>query len=135
MNDTIFTGFIEHEEIHKYHNMLTISLFLSNESFGVSVIEASACEKPVIVSNIGGLPEVVENDVTGIIVDPFNIEQIIQAIEKLIFNRELRIWLGKNGRERVKKLYNWEDNVKQMDDLYGKVFENFRINPGKENAV
>ena len=134
-NDTIFTGFIDHKEIHEYHNMLDISLFLSNESFGVSVIEASACEKPVIVSNIGGLPEVVEDNVTGIVVEPKNIEQITQAIEKLIFNRELRIWLGKNGRERVEKLYNWENNVKVMDKIYKKEFENFRTNSGRGNGI
>ena len=137
-NDTIFTGFIDHEKIPQYHNMLDIALFLSvekSESFGVSVIESCACEKPVIVSNIGGLPEVVEDNVTGIIVEPKNIEKISQAIEKLLINKELRMQLGKNGRERVAKFYNWEDNVKQMDYLYRKVSENLGNKLSRDNVV
>ncbi|MEO8398800.1 MAG: glycosyltransferase [Ignavibacteriaceae bacterium] len=135
--DVVFTGLVNHKETPRYHNMLDIALFLSiekSESFGVSVIEASACEKPVIVSNIGGLPEVVENNVTGIVVEPKNIEQISQAIEKLIFNKELRKQLGKNGRERVKKLYDWNNNLNQMEEVYKKISPNFINNLNSVNA-
>lgn len=120
-DQTLFTGYVEHSEIQKYHNMLDISLFLStenSESFGVSVIEASACEKPVVVSNIGGLPEVVENNITGIMVEPDNIEQSTNALEKLILNKELRIRLGKNGREMVKSRYGWENSINRMIKIY-----------------
>ncbi len=57
-NDVIFTGFIVPEEIPKYHNMIDIYSALSivdSESFGVAVLEASACEKPVVVSNVTDL--------------------------------------------------------------------------------
>ena len=99
--------------------MCTISVFPSmNESFGVSVIEASACEKPVIVSNVGGLPEVVENGVTGIVVPPANTLELSKAIEKLILDKTLRIKMGKAGRDRVETMYNWENNVSEMIDIY-----------------
>ena len=55
-NTTVFTGRVDYEEIPKYHNMLTVSVFpsvLDSESFGVAIIESSACGKPVIVSNVG----------------------------------------------------------------------------------
>jgi glycosyltransferase involved in cell wall biosynthesis len=130
-NDTIFTGRVSYDQISNYHNMLSIFVALSildSESFGVAVIEASACEKPVVVSNVGGLSEVVENEITGFIVPPRNPEQAAQAIEKLICNKELRVKMGQAGRERVKSLYNWDDNVRQMIGIYEGVLAAHRRN-------
>jgi len=117
--DVHFTGLVDHKEISTYHNSIAITVFPSlQESFGVSVLEASACEKPVIVTNVGGLPEVVENGVTGIIIPPADYNKLADAIEKLVLNEELRKQMGKKGRERVEALYNWHNNVKQMIAVY-----------------
>ena len=91
---------------------------LDSESFGVAIIEASACEKPVVVSNAGGLPEVVEDGVTGIIVPKHDEVSAANAIEKLLLDEELRIQMGQNGRKRVKELFDWNHNVAQMIDIY-----------------
>jgi glycosyltransferase involved in cell wall biosynthesis len=116
---TKFTGFISPADVSIYHNMLDISVFVSREeSFGVSVLEASACEKPVIVSNVGGLLEVAEDNVTGIIVEKENVEQTSDAIEKLVLDKKLRLTLGQNGRKRVLKYFNIEDNVETMLNIY-----------------
>ena len=120
-DETVFTGFIQPAEIPLYQNMLTISVFPSidnSESFGVAAVEAMACEKPVIVTDVGGLPEVVENNVTGLIVPPANAEKMAEAIEILIRDEQLRIKLGRQGRQRVKKLYNWDDNLNSMIQIY-----------------
>ena len=120
-DDTIFTGRVNYDLVPGYHNMLSIYVALSvidSESFGVAVIEASACEKPVVVSNVGGLPEVVEEGVTGFIIPPRKPEQTAEVLEKLIFDKDLRLKMGRAGRERVKKLYNWDENVKQMISIY-----------------
>lgn len=118
---TIFTGRIPFAEVPKYHNMLTISVSVStshSESFGVAIIEASACAKPVVVSNVGGLPEVVADGITGIIVPPKDAEATAAAIERLILDQALRSKMGSSGRERVEELYNWNDNVEQMIGIY-----------------
>lgn len=120
----IFTGKVPFEKIPLYHNMLSIYVSLSifdSESFGVAIIEASACEKPVIVSDVGGLPEVVAQGVTGIVVPNKNISKIVEAMEKLIIDEQLRINLGKAGRERVRDKYNWNDNLQQMISIYKKL--------------
>ncbi len=123
---TIFTGYVSPKEIPNFHNMMDISVFVSlEESFGVSVLEACACSKPVIVSNAGGLPEIVENNFSGIIVEKKNIKEIAGAIEKLLMNKELRTLFGKNGRERVIRFYNINDNVRQMIDIYKDVIGKF----------
>lgn len=118
---TIFTGKISFIDVPKYHNMLTVSVSVSvsnSESFGVAIIEASSCAKPIVVSNVGGLPEVVKHGVTGFVVPPRDPQKTADAIEKLILDINLRENIGKNGRERVKILYNWNDNVKQMIEIY-----------------
>jgi len=121
---TIFTGRIPFDEVPKYHNMITIFVALSeSESFGVAVVEAMACGKPVVVSNVGGLPEIVENNVTGFVVPPRDVKEAAKAIEKLVLDDKLRTQMGKAGMRRVKKLYDWNENVKQMIELYEKVLK------------
>lgn len=123
-SDTVFTGRVSYDQVPVYYNMLTIFAALStqdSESFGVAVIEASACEKPVVVANVGGLPEVVEDGVTGFVVPPRSPELAAAAFEKLIGDEALRQKMGKQGRERVKRLYNWSDNVAQMIEIYRRV--------------
>lgn len=123
---TVFTGRIPYDKVVEYHNMLSVSVSVSvsdSESFGVAVIEASACEKPVVVARVGGLPEVVEDGVTGFIVEPRNPEQTAMAIENLVVNQELRRRMGQEGRNRVRKLFNWQNNVEQMVNIYQKVLK------------
>lgn len=120
--DILFTGKVYHSELPKYYNMMNVAVFLSRkESFGVSVLESSSCELPVIVSNIGGLPEVVENGITGLIVNKDDPESTANAISEMIFKESLKNSLGKNGRARVLRDYNFKDNLEQMINIYKEV--------------
>ncbi len=113
--DTVFTGAVPFDEIPKYLNMLDVYVALSNvESFGVAVLEASACELPVVVSDVGGLPEVVINNETGFIVPNGNIDKAAESIEFLIKNSDKAEKMGRNGREFVKEKYQWENNVETL---------------------
>jgi glycosyltransferase involved in cell wall biosynthesis len=123
-NDVEFTGKISFDKVPFYHNMIDIFVSVSvldSESFGVAIVESSATEKPVVVSNVGGLPEVVEDGVTGFVVAPKDAVATANAIEKLIFDKKLRQLMGKAGRKRVESLYNWERNVEQMVEIYYKI--------------
>ncbi len=123
-NHTIFTGKIDFAKVPDYYNMLDVYVALSNnESFGVAIIEALACEKPVVVSNVGGLPEIVKNEHTGLIVPAKDTKKLALAIERLIMDKNLRTTLGENGRKRVIKYFNWKDNVQQMIGIYNALIE------------
>lgn len=120
-NDVTFTGFIEHGDVPKYHNMLDIYVSVSiddSESFGVAILEAGACGKPVVVSDVGGLPEVVVNGETGFVVESKNPDAIASSICRLIDNPELRVSMGNSGRKRVLEFYSWNDSVKKMIAVY-----------------
>lgn len=121
-SDTVFAGKLEFNKIVQYHNMIDIFVNVSrNESFGVSVLESSACEKPVIASNIGGLKEVVVNNKTGFLIESENIDAIADAMEKLILDKNLRKEMGINGRKFVKEKYEFSTNIKDTISLYHKL--------------
>ena len=80
-------GAVPHKDVPRYLNQMDIYVAasrLDSESFGVAVLEASACELPVVVSNAGGLPEVVEDGVTGYIAPKEDVAATATAIGKLI---------------------------------------------------
>jgi len=74
------------------------------------------------------LPEVVDHNETGIIVPPKNPQLAARAIGNLIRDKELRVRLGKAGRVKVGKHYNWVENVEQMINLYDTVVRNGKNN-------
>ena len=118
-NDVIFTGRIPFSEVSNYFNMLDVLVNISDyESFGVSVIEAMACEKPVVATNTGGLKEIIENSNFGSLVEVGNVEQTANEIEKYLLDETLKITVGKTARIKVVEKYNWQDNIKQMINVY-----------------
>lgn len=123
-NKTVFTGFIAYEEIPIYHNLIDIFVAVSvldDESFGVAVVEAQACYTPVIVSDAGGLSEVVERGKSGFVVPKKNAEATAEAIEKLLFNKELRNEFGNNGRLKAEKFYELHYTIECMINIYKEI--------------
>ncbi len=118
-NDVVFTGRIPFQQISNYYNMLDVLVNISEyESFGVSIIEAMACGKPVVVTNVGGLKEIVSSDALGLKVDVGSVEQTAKAIDKLISDKELYNRISANGRRHVIENYSWENNLRQMTGAY-----------------
>ena len=101
---------------------------LDSESFGVAILEASSCELPVVVSSVGGLPEVVEDQKTGFIVPKEDAEAGASAILKLTQDSSLRKQMGREGRKIVLKKYKWSDNVTHMEQVYQQVIKKYNIN-------
>src|SRR5699024_9535413 len=118
---TEFVGSVPNEQVpEQLKNLDVYCAFSESESFGVAVLEASACEVPVIVSNVGGLPEVVQDEQTGFIVNTEHEDEIVEKLYQLIISTELRGKLGKNARKFVKDAYKWQHNVTQMENIYSK---------------
>ena len=90
------------------------------ESFGISLLEAMASGKPIVATNVGGIPYIVRNGKTGITVKHGDPEGLADAIKKLLSNSELRKQMGEKGLQLAKK-YDWEKIVSQIERLYEKV--------------
>ena len=85
------------------------------EGFGLSVIEASACELPVIGTNINGLKDSIVDNHTGILFNFGDSFDFYSKLKKLIIDKKFRLYLGKNGRKRVISDFNKKDVVKFID--------------------
>jgi glycosyltransferase involved in cell wall biosynthesis len=117
----VLTGKIKQERIPLYHNMLSVYVALSidnSESFGVATLEAMACGKPVVVSDVDGFKEVVMDNETGIIVPRKNAEAAAIAIEKLITDKEFYQSCADNAVKHVRAKYNWDNNVEEIIGFY-----------------
>jgi L-malate glycosyltransferase len=119
-NKVKFTGRIPNNEVPKFINQMDIFTVPSRdqESFGVAAVEAMACGVPVVVTHVGGLPEVVVEGETGFIVPKEKPDKLAAAICKLIENKEERLKIGRNGVEHVQKEYDWYENASRMEKLY-----------------
>ena len=89
-----------------------------SEGFGVAAVEAMATGLPVVTSSVGGIPEIVVDGLTGILIKPGDIEALSEALELYILDSELRAKHGGKGKEEMTKKYLWKNNVKMMLDLY-----------------
>ncbi|MCH8067718.1 MAG: glycosyltransferase family 4 protein [Candidatus Marinimicrobia bacterium] len=88
-----------------------------SEGFGITFLEANACGKPVIGSNTDGIPDAVENSVSGLLVEPNNVDQTVEAIIKLLSNHKLRTKMGELARKRVENHFTWDHVVTEIRDL------------------
>lgn len=112
-----FRGAVAHAQVPEELRRLDVYAAFSradSESFGVAVIEASACGLPVVVSRVGGLPEVVEEERTGIIVPRDDAQAAGRALKRLADSTALRHAMGHAGRVRVEQLYGWPYCVDRM---------------------
>lgn len=90
------------------------------EGFGIVYLEANLCGKVVIAGNSGGVPDAVENNINGLLVDPENEEEIAQAIIELCADKNRREKLGEQGRQRALIKFNWKHQVENIFDFLNK---------------
>ena len=79
-----------------------------SELLGLAAIEAMASGTPVVASRLGGLPEVVEDSVTGFLVEPGNVAELRARLALVLGDRRLAARLGRNARERFLEKFTWE---------------------------
>jgi glycosyltransferase involved in cell wall biosynthesis len=117
----IFAGSVAYEELPKYYNLADVVVLPSidrSEAFGIVLIEAAACGKPVIASNLPGVRSVVDYGINGFLVEPGNVKQLADKINDLLYNADLRRQFGQNGRIKVLEKYSLE----KMGDGLEKIF-------------
>jgi L-malate glycosyltransferase len=115
----VFFGEVAHAQVPAMLSRLDIFVALSRfESFGVAVLEAAACQLPVVVSDAEGLAEVTLSEVSGYVVPRQDVNAAGAALLKLILDPELRARFGEAGRRHVVEHYSWERSLDVMLDAY-----------------
>jgi glycosyltransferase involved in cell wall biosynthesis len=92
-----------------------------SEGLSIAAIEALALKKPVVVSNTGGLREVVEANRSGLLVEPGNDRLLAQAINRLVLNVDLRKSLSINGRKRAEELFDVKQMLSRTKQMYNEL--------------
>jgi glycosyltransferase involved in cell wall biosynthesis len=131
-NDLIeFFGLEENIHINAYSSQEMVELFSlsdvciypssASEPFGLTMLEANSSGKPMIVTEMGGMPEIIMNDVNGYVIKVRDFEALASRIEYLLGADRVRKRLGRTGRQMVTTHYTKELMTKCHLDLYGKV--------------
>ncbi len=88
------------------------------ETFGLVLIEAMSFGLPVIATDAGGVPEIVIDGQTGILVPPEDAAALRKAIQRLLKDDELRRGMGTRGRERVVQRYQLDDHMARLVEIF-----------------
>ncbi len=115
--NVIFAGF--RNDIANVMSTIDILAFPTiKESFGRSAIEAMALAKPVVASNVGGVPEIVSHGKTGILVPPGDAEELANGLLELINNKKKREDMGKEGFKVVREKFDIKDMMNKIENMY-----------------
>jgi glycosyltransferase involved in cell wall biosynthesis len=101
-----------------------VVLSSKEEGLPLSILEAMAAGKPVIATGVGGIPNVVIDKETGLLVPPGNIEKMSKALVDILSNKDMSDHMGERGYQLVEKHYNQKESLLQLYSLYLQSLEN-----------
>ena len=117
--DVTFLGWVPNNELPPYYRAAAVSVIPSlEEGFGIPAAEAMGCETPVVASDAGGLPEVVEHGVTGLVVPRGDSAALAEAIGSLLADPARSAAMGRAGRLRALRLFDWDRTAAQFEQIY-----------------
>lgn len=126
--DALFVGEVREKELPEFYaasDMVVLPSLDRSEGFGLTLLEGNASGRPVIGSKVGGVPEVIEDGYNGFLVRPYDENILAKAIEKLCNDENLRIRMGKNGRNFAEQL-DWGVVSKKIENLYFEVIKDLK---------
>jgi glycogen synthase len=115
----LFTGFVDEENLLKLQKVADVSVVPSLfEPFGIVALEAMAAKSPVVVSDTGGLSEIVEHDVTGVKVFSNNTDSLAWGITKILTDSNYSRKLRENAYKTILEKYDWNKIAQQTRSMY-----------------
>ena len=120
-NKVYFTGYLDAKQVQKMYKCADVAVFPSTyEPFGIVALEAMLAGVPTVVSDVGGLNEIVEHGVTGMKSYAGNSNSIADSILTLLYDHALAANVAKNAKAKVKELYNWNKIAQDTHFTYQK---------------
>jgi glycosyltransferase involved in cell wall biosynthesis len=116
--------FLQHiNDTERIYSLSTVFVCPSicQEAFGAVIAEAMACGVPVVATKVGGIPEIVVDGETGMLVDPKDADAIAQSCLKILSDNELRENMAIAGRRRVEDLFDQKRMVRETIELYQEI--------------
>ena len=120
-NKVYFAGHMSGKDVQKMYKAADISVFPSTyEPFGIVALEGMLAERPIVVSDAGGLGEIVEHRVTGMKSYCGNPNSIADSVTALLYDHQLAANVSKKARQKVKEQFNWEKIAQDTHFTYEK---------------
>lgn len=113
----VFTGDVTNPYIPIAICDVYTHISLAEGGLSLAILEAMVLGKPIVATNIGGIPEAITNGKNGILVEP-NIKDIVKAIETLLKNEALSKELGENAKKRALEKFNWKNSAMNFINIY-----------------
>lgn len=118
-NKVYFTGYLNQKEVQKMYKCADVAVFPSTyEPFGIVALEAMLAGIPTVVSDIGGLNEIVEHGVNGMKSYAGNPNSIADSVLSLLFDQQLAMNVTKNAKNKVKNEFNWQKIAQDTHYIY-----------------
>ncbi|MEM3536188.1 MAG: glycosyltransferase family 4 protein [Candidatus Bathyarchaeia archaeon] len=122
----MFTGFVDDETLRKLQKCADVSVVPSLfEPFGIVALEAMAAKSPIVVSDTGGLSEIVEHDLTGVKVYPDNPDSLAWGITKVLLDERYANWIRNNAYKKVQEKYDWDKIAQKTKAVYEAVLSDY----------
>jgi len=122
----LFTGFVDDETLRKLQKCADVSVVPSLfEPFGIVALEAMAAKSPVVVSDAGGLPEIVDHDVDGVRTYAGNPESLAWGITRVLADDAYANRLRQNALKKIREKYNWNQIAQQTKSIYEAVLNDY----------
>lgn len=125
--NVVFHESVSEKKLPEYYqtaDILVLPSYNNSEGFGIVLIEAGACAIPVIGTTVGGIPHVIIDNNTGILVPPKDVIKLSQAMHKILSNRKFAKELGINGYKRVLNEFTWERSGEKTHKLFIDLYNN-----------
>jgi glycogen(starch) synthase len=118
-----FPGWIDPDNVPQLINDATMVVLPSRwrEPFALVALHAAQMARPVVAARVGGLPETVIHEQTGLLIEKENVQQLVEAIAFLLENPDDAIQYGRTGRKRAGDVFGMERYINAYDDLYKKL--------------
>jgi glycosyltransferase involved in cell wall biosynthesis len=115
----LFMGFVDDETLIRLQKCADVSVVPSLfEPFGIVALEAMAAKSPVVVSDTGGLSEIVDHDATGFKTYPNNPDSLAWGITKILLDEGYKNYIRENAYRKVQEKYDWEKIAQQTKSIY-----------------
>ena len=122
----IFTGFVDDQTLRNLQKCADVSVVPSLfEPFGIVALEAMAAKSPIVVSDTGGLSEIVTHDVDGVKVYTGNPNSLAWGITRILTDEGYANKIKANAYNKIRKKYNWDKIAEQTSDIYQTVLNEY----------
>jgi glycosyltransferase involved in cell wall biosynthesis len=121
-----FLGYLPRNEvINELKKARVMTIFSAHETFPHVIIEAKAVGTPVIGSRVGGIPELIDHGVNGLLVNPEDTSRLEMSMRDLLCNHELQAKFIQNSKKQIEEEFQWASLVVKTEHVFNKTILNF----------